>query len=195
MTNKKSQIKSCGSLLAAAALFIFAVIPTFGQTASDPPVASSSPAPSPTHSPETDEVQPEPVNYFFPDLAPDVTKYSSKYFDIRVAFAVLTDYTFIGQDSVSRAQVGPQASRFDLRAGRFGLSGQLKFKRPWTFLIGRDFNENRDDGDRVFDGLDYHLTIRFEKGPPHARKPKNFSYEMVGDAATSSAGALLIHSS
>jgi phosphate-selective porin OprO/OprP len=207
---KNCRYKSCGVLVAAAAFLIFASMPGFGQTGSPSPSPSASPAslaatpsPSPTPSParrrddappsitgdsdepETNTAQPAPVNYFFPDLTPGLTTYNNKYFSVRVAFAVFTDYTFIGQDSISRAQVGPQASKFDLRAARIGLTGQIKFKRPWTYVIARDFNENRVDGDRLFDGLDFYLTIPLWKKAriTLGKQKEPFIYEMVGDSA------------
>lgn len=197
MTKTKAQSNSWGSLVVTAAFMVFASMTAFGQS----PSPSPSPSPPPperdtkeAHAPiterdvdrpETNRNQPAPINYFFPDVAPGLTEYSNKYFAVRLGFAVLADYTVIGQDSTSRAQVGPQASKFDLRAARYGLAGQLKFKRPWTFFIGRDFNEHREDEDRLFDGLDYHLTIPLWRKAriTIGKQKETFIYEMVGDAA------------
>jgi phosphate-selective porin OprO and OprP len=186
-------------VVAAAALLIFACLPGFAQTASPSPGPSPSPTPKPsrTHErnepnitgdldhPETKASPPPPVDYIFPDLAPGVTTYNNKYFSVRVAFAVFTDYTVVGQDSISRGQVGPQASVFDLRAARIGLTGLIKFKRPWTYVIARDFNEHRQEGDRLFDGLDFYFTIPlWKKARVSIGKQKEpFIYEMIGDAA------------
>lgn len=193
---KNYREKLSGVLLVVTALLMFA-LSAFGQTIS--PSTSPSPSPSPTRKknesppsitgdadePETKVAPPAEVNYVFPDLAPGVTTHENKYFSVRVAFAVFTDYTVVGQDSISRSQVGPQASKFDLRAARIGLTGQIKFERPWTYLIARDFNENRQDGDRLFDGLDFHLTIPLWKKARivFGKQKEPFIYEMVGDAA------------
>jgi phosphate-selective porin len=197
------------ALAAALAFLIFACAPGLAQSDSATPVRSPLPVPSPTPSPspkpsptretneappsitgdadepETKAAKPAPVDYVFPDLPPGVTTEDNRFFSIRVAFAVFTDYTVVTQNSISRAQVGPQASNFDLRAGRIGLTGQFKFKRPWTYLIARDFNENRKDGDRLFEGLDFHLTIPLWKKARivFGKQKEPFIYEMVGDAA------------
>jgi len=197
LTIKNSNYKSGGVLVAAVAVLIFAALPVFSQAGSPSP--SPTPKPSLTRKkneslpsitgdpdePETKAAKPAPVDYIFPDLAPGVTTHSNKYFTVRVAFAVFTDYTLVGQDSISRAQVGPQASRFDLRAARLGFTGQFNFKKPWTFLIAGDFNEFRQQGDRLFDGLDFALTIPlWKKARISIGKQKEpFIYEMVGDAA------------
>jgi phosphate-selective porin len=192
-------------LAAAAAILIIASMPAFAQKGSAPPAATPSPTATPTpvrHEsepvpssesagedmtpiPAKGSDQPAPVDYFFSDAPPNATKYSNRFFDVRLGFAILTDYTFVFQNQANRAQVGPQASKFDLRAGRFVLSGQFKFKRPWTYVMGRDYNENASDEDRRFDYLDFYLTIPLWK---KARvtiglQKEPFIYEMVGDAA------------
>ena len=155
-------------LLGVAAFLFFIAIPVFGQSA----LSTATPSP------------PAP-DYFFPDVPPDVTKFDFKPFDIRLGFVVLADYTFIGQNSSSRAQVNPQASKPDLRAGRFGLTGQIKFKRPWTYLVAGDFNEVREDSDTLFEPLDVAVTIPLWKKAriTIGKQKEPFIYEMVGDAA------------
>lgn len=132
-----------------------------------------------------EEAQPEPVDYFFPDAPTEPLTFKNKLFNVRVGFAVLADYTFVGQNSISRAQVGPQASIFDLRAGRLLFSGQFNFKRPWTFTIGGDYDEHRNRGDRVFDVLDFSLTIPvWKKARLTLGKQKEpFIFEMVAVAS------------
>jgi phosphate-selective porin OprO and OprP len=163
---KNHRFIACKALLAAVTFLIFSVIPVSGQSSSS-------------------TMPPAEVDYFFPDMPPDVTKFDVRSFNIRVGFVVLADYTFIGQNSTSRAQVNPQASKPDLRAGRFALSGQIKFKRPWTYVIAGDFNEVREDSDKIFEPLDYALTIPlWKKARISIGKQKEpFVYEMVGDAA------------
>ena len=81
--------------------------------------------------------------------------------------------------------MNPQASKPDLRAGRFGLSGQIKFKRPWTYLIAGDFNEVREGSDTLFEPLDVAVTIPLWKKAriTIGKQKEPFIYEMVGDAA------------
>jgi phosphate-selective porin OprO and OprP len=201
VTKNKAQNRSRGGLVAAAAFLIFTSMQVFGQTGSASPTPSPSPSPTPRAekkeeppppTTESDEDEPPPgkesqapVNYFFPDLAPDATTFKNKLFTVRIGIAILYDYTLIGQNSTSRAQVGPQASIDDLRAGRLVFSGQFNFKRPWTYLIGGDFNEFRESGDRLFEGLDFSLTIPLWKKAriTLGKQKEPFIYEMVGDAA------------
>ena len=202
---KRGHHKFCVVVTAAVAFLIFGALPALSQIYTPSPSPSASPSPSPTPEPartrewnesppsitgdtdhpETTAARPAPLDYFFPDVKPGVTTHDNKYFSVRVAFAVFSDYTVVGQDSISRAQVGPQASKFDLRAGRIGLTGLIKFKRAWTYLIARDFNENRQEGDRLFDGLDFHFTIPLWKKARivFGKQKEPFIYEMVGDAA------------
>jgi phosphate-selective porin len=163
------RLGSCAALAAAAVFPILTSVPVFGQTEPAPPNPS-----------------PSPPSYFFPDLPPNATTYDNKAFSIRVGFAILVDYTFVGQDSASVEQVGEQPSKADLRAGRLVLSGQFKFRRPWTYVIGADYNEFRKtDEDQVFEGLDVHLTIPLwkEARVVIGKQKEPFVYEMVGDAA------------
>jgi hypothetical protein len=78
-------------VLGVVAFLFLIVIPIFGQSALSPTT------PSPAL--ENVAAPPTPVDYFFPDVPADVTKFDFKPFDIRLGFVVLADYTFIGQDS------------------------------------------------------------------------------------------------
>jgi hypothetical protein len=137
-----------------------------------------------TPTPAKRTAQPTPVNYFFPDAPPDATTWKNKFLSVRLGFAILTDYTRLPESGKPSAG-GAAGQQIDLRAGRFMLSGQFKFKRPWTYVMGRDYNENASDTDRRFDYLDFNLTIPLWK---KARitiglQKEPFIYEMVGDAA------------
>lgn len=198
---KKSCYKSCCALVAAAAFLIVASAVGFGQTGSASPVPSPSPSPSPARkgndalpptegdadepTPAKDAAQPARVDYFFPDLAPDATTFKTKLVDLRLGFAILTDYTVVGQNSLSRAQVGPQASVFDLRSGRFLLSGKINFKRPWSFSIAGDYDEHRDRGDRLFDFVDWAVTIPLWKKAriTLGKQKEPFIFEVIAVAA------------
>ena len=163
---------SAALLSANVALTAQTTSPQAAVQAAAPPPAQAAP-------------QVQPPDYFFPDAPPDATTYNNTRFSIRFGFAVLADYTFIGQNSPSIAQVGLQESSPDLRAGRLVLSGQLKFKRPWIYLIAGDFNEFREQDDRLFEGLDFALTIPLWKEARIVigKQKEPFVYEMIGDAA------------
>jgi len=173
-------------LVRAVAILFFAVMTALGQTPSPSPTQSPSPAATPvsTPTPEPSDA-PRPVDYFVPDLKDGLLRYNNKAFSLRVGFAVLADYAFFGENAIGREQVGPQASVFDLRAARIIVGGQIKFKRPWSYLIGADYDEHRNRGDHVFDILDLNVTIPlWKKARVTVGKQKEpFIFEMVAVAA------------
>ena len=113
------------------------------------PTPEPSPPITPTLTPD-DEIPIPQTRYFFSDFPPNKASWRTKYVDLNLAFAFLGDYTFVGQDEVSRSQVGPQASIGDLRAGRIVFFGQFKTKRPIGYFLAADFNEFRTPGQRLF---------------------------------------------
>jgi phosphate-selective porin OprO/OprP len=195
----------------AVFLFLFACISSVGQTsqssvtpaAKPTPFATPTPVrvPSPTPAPELDDdpdtaptstTTPKdkgllpPRKYFLRDVAKKLVITNNKYFSLQMNFGVLADFTFLGQDEKSKDQVGPQASKFDLRAARVVLAGFIKFKKPWTYFFMGDVNELRKEGDRVMDALDMWVSIPlWKKARVRIGKQKEpFIYEMVGDSAT-----------
>jgi len=149
------------------------------------PVTAASPTPTPTPEPDPDTPLLPPRGYFVRDASAKLVYFENKYFTFQANFGVLADYTFIGQDARSRSQVGPQASKFDLRAARVVLAGLIKFKRPWTYFFMGDINELRQEGDRVMDALDLYVSLPlWKKARLRVGKQKEpFIYEMVGDSA------------
>jgi hypothetical protein len=119
------------------------------------------------------------------DLSPTALVFVTRPVILKVAFAVLIDYHLLDQDPVNRAQVGPQASRIDVRAARVVFMGRFNFKRPWLYMFAADYHEDRKPGDKVFDILDFHLTIPIRKKARivFGKQKEPFIYEMVGDAA------------
>ena len=160
---------------------IFATIRTLAAQTASPPRPTQGEALPPTET----AVLAQPPDYLFPDAPPDATTYDNEFLRFRVGFAVLADYTVIGQDASSIEQVELQESAGDLRAGRLVLSGQFKFTRPWTYLIAGDFNEFRQSDDRLFEGLDFAVTIPLwkESRIVIGKQKEPFVYEMIGDAA------------
>ena len=120
-----------------------------------------------------------------PDLKDRATAFDNKAFNLRVGFAILADYHFIGQNATSLEQVGPQASVFDLRAGRVLVMGRIKFRKPWFYIFSADYDEKRNRGDHVFDILDLAVTIPLWKKSriPIGKQKEPFILEMVAVAA------------
>jgi hypothetical protein len=57
----------------------------------------------------------------------------------RLSFAALEDGAFFSQDAESKQQVGDLTSKALFRVDDLLLSGQLKFARPWTFVVGGSY--------------------------------------------------------
>jgi len=157
--------------------------PTSEPSATPTPETAASPTPTPEPDPDAPLLPPR--GYFVRDASPKLVYFENKYFSFQANFGVLADYTFVGQDDKSRTQVGPQASKFDLRAARVVLAGVIKFKRPWTYFFMGDVNELRKEGDRVVDALDLYVSIPlWKKARVRIGKQKEpFIYEMLGDSA------------
>ena len=177
-------------MIFAGVILIFTGMTGLGQSPSPSPTSAPSPSPSPLALPSATPTPepigaPTPVDYFIPDLAASATAFDNKAFNLRVGFAVLADYHFIGQDPISRQQVGPQASVFDLRAGRILVMGRIKFKKPWFYVFSADYDEKRNRGDHVFDILDLALTIPLWKKSriTIGKQKEPFIFEMVAVAA------------
>ena len=159
--------------------------PTPEHVSSPTPTPVTAASPTPTPEPDPDEPLLPPRGYLIRDASPKLVYFENKYFTFQANFGVLADYTFVGQDAKSRAQVGPQASKFDLRAARVVLAGLIKFPRPWTYFFMGDVNELRKQGDRVVDALDLYVSIPlWKKARVRVGKQKEpFIYEMIGDSA------------
>lgn len=124
-------------------------------------------------------------DYLLPDIDPKFLTYDGRVFSIKAGVALLYDYTFLSQDSASREQVGIQHDAADLRAGRVMLTGQIKFRRPWSYTLAADYNEGRQPEDRLFDGLDAYVTTPLwgDTRVSIGKQKEPFIYEMAGDAA------------
>ena len=124
-------------------------------------------------------------SYVLPDLKPGLTSYNGKYFNLRLSFAIIYDYSFFDQDQNSLAQVGEQEDQEDLRGGRYVFTTQIKFRKPWLIFLAGDFNEHREQGDQIFEGIDRYLMIPLwgDTKVSIGKQKESFVYEMVGDAA------------
>lgn len=124
-------------------------------------------------------------------VVPDVkgrkwTKAHNKLFTFQLGFAPIIDYNANWQDNDSKAQVGEQPSRFDLRSGRVMARGKINFKRPWNYLISVEYKGlDRTEDMNAFGLTDLKLVIPLDKHSELfvGKIKETFSYEMVGDAA------------
>ena len=67
------------------------------------------------------------------------------------------------QDDANTEQVGPQPTLVKWRAERINLVGQIKFKRPWTYQFGGNFNGLEADRGERWTWMDARLDIPVPK--------------------------------
>ena len=66
--------------------------------------------------------------------------WESKPFSVAFTFTPMFDISGLAQDAESEKQVGDQPVKGQMRAERVIFAGKLKFKRPWGFAFGWNFN-------------------------------------------------------
>jgi len=132
---------------------------------------------------------PNVVNYAIPDLkfkpAPGPEQ-QNKFFTIRPSFAYLEDFTYIDQDDDSIAQVGDQASQWQLRSARLSFLGTFGRDYKVSYQVGGEYQGFDSEPDEHWTLTD--LALTFPIGGPQnkliiGKTKETFAYEMVGDAA------------
>ncbi len=170
-----------GSSLASAALAMLA--------------ASWIVAPAHAQSPESD-LTPESLAlaqdataFAIPDV-PDLTLQSVRIDDPHDRFAVkfglvaLMDYTSFDQDDASRAQVGNQEDKFEVRAARLMARGHFEAWRRWNYVFSYEYKGFDQTSEDDWSATDVKVSTDTRLGTLTIGKTKEFfAYEMVGDAA------------
>jgi len=126
-------------------------------------------------------------SYWLPDVqSKRWTRGGNKLFTFQLGLVPILDYNLNVQDEDSKAQVGEQESRVDIRSARIMGRGKINFKRPWGYLVSMEYKGlDRTEDMKPFGFTDVKLVI------PAGKKSElwvgyikeTFSYEMVGDAA------------
>jgi phosphate-selective porin len=89
--------------------------------------------------------------------------WENKVFTTTFVFTPIWDWTAFSQDDASKAQVGEQAGGNEWRAERVNFAGQLKFKTPWRWQIGGNYNGTEDtNGDSIA-----FMDVRLDIPVPH----------------------------
>jgi phosphate-selective porin OprO/OprP len=63
----------------------------------------------------------------------------TSWISVRLTFAALEDGAFYSQDPTSKRQVGSLTPEGLFRVDDLLLSGQIKFARPWTYVVGGNY--------------------------------------------------------
>ena len=144
-----------------------------------------------SQSPESDlpagaKPLPEPSGgYALPDAsqkALSAANVDRHLFSINVGFAMMLDYSSIGQDAASIEQVGVQHDKAELREARVTNRGDLRLLGGWHYQVNLQFKGlDRDPTDNGHWTLnDVSLAHDFAFGTLTFGKIKQtFSYEMV----------------
>jgi phosphate-selective porin OprO/OprP len=158
------------------------------------------PARAAAQSPESEAAPPrgsfEPGTIPAPDkpfIVPDVpasvessTQVRSHWFTLKPGLVLLFDYSAIGQDDRSEADVGPIESQFDVRSARAMLRGTLGSGYKVNYLVAGEYRGFETSPDTDWNMTDVSLT--FPLGTEYVKltagkTKETFGYEMVGDAA------------
>ncbi|MFY8207523.1 MAG: porin, partial [Arenimonas sp.] len=132
---------------------------------------------------------PTEVDYAVPDLKtqPNGGMHQiNDYFSIKPTLALLEDFTYIDQDADSIAQVGDQASQWQVRSARLTLVGSIGKDYKVSYQFGGEYKGFDTDPVQTWQLTD--LSFTFPIGGPHnkltiGKTKEPFNYEMVGDAA------------
>jgi phosphate-selective porin len=163
----------CHIPVAVAALSLFGAGGAHGQSPESDLPAGAEPAPSP------------PGGYALPDPSQEalsVADIDRDLFSIKLGFVMMLDYSSIGQDQASIAQVGVQHDKAEIREARITNRGDLRFLGGWQYQVNLQFKGlDRDPTDTGHWTLnDVSLAHDFAFGTLTFGKIKQtFSYEMV----------------
>jgi phosphate-selective porin OprO/OprP len=83
----------------------------------------------------------------------------TSWMTVRLGFAALEDGAFFSQDAESKQQVGNLPSKALFRVDDLLLSGQLKFARPWSFVVGGNYKGLDPTSDRGWTTTYVYLAI------------------------------------
>lgn len=132
---------------------------------------------------------PTEVDYAIPDLkitpAPSAEQ-ADRFFTFRSSVALLQDFTYIDQDDDSIAQVGDQASQWQVRSARLSFIGTFGRDYKVAYQFGGEYKGFDTEPEQSWQLTD--LAFTFPIGGPQnklivGKTKEPFSYEMVGDAA------------
>ncbi|MFM1988355.1 MAG: hypothetical protein RJA99_1312 [Pseudomonadota bacterium] len=114
------------------------------------------------------------------------TRVETRGFTLKPGLVLLGDYTLFSQDAASRAQVGEQADRGQLRAARLLFRGTIGTGYVVRYLVAGEYKGFDGAAEHDWDMTDVSLTFPL-RGPDTTltvgKTKQPFVYEMVGDAA------------
>lgn len=132
---------------------------------------------------------PVDVNYALPELSiksATSAEQADRFFTFRTSLALLQDFTYINQDDDSIAQVGDQASQWQVRSARLSFLGTFGRDYKVSYQFGGEYKGFDTEPEQSWQLTD--LAFTFPIGGPQnklivGKTKEPFAYEMVGDAA------------
>jgi phosphate-selective porin OprO/OprP len=85
--------------------------------------------------------------------------FSNRALTARWGWMLLFDGLAMRQDSINEQQVGHVPAKGEPRADRFFLGGELKFRKPWKYFFGANFNGLDAPAGAKFSWLDIAVDI------------------------------------
>ena len=85
--------------------------------------------------------------------------FDNRAFSGRFGWMLIMDGLAMTQDSVNERQVGRVSSEIEPRADRFVLGGEIKFRKPWKYSLGANYNGLDAEPDAKFSWMDISVDI------------------------------------
>src|SRR4051812_44727658 len=85
--------------------------------------------------------------------------FDNKATSAKWGWMLMFDGLAMTQDAVNEQQVGHVPAKGEPRADRFYIGGQIKFRKPWTYFVGTNYNGLDAEPDARFSWMDIALDI------------------------------------
>jgi phosphate-selective porin OprO and OprP len=88
-------------------------------------------------------------------------QWENRAFTSQLGLLFIYDGAVFSQDADSKSQVGDQVNDTEWRAERLLVSGQLNFSRPWSYILGANYNGLDAENPDRWSILDLRIDIPF----------------------------------
>ena len=110
---------------------------TFTAQTTSPPSPADSGTPSPARA--ASEVQP-PAPEKKESFEDKWLSFGNKAISAKWGWMLMFDGLAMTQNSVNEQQVGHVPAKGEPRADRLYIGGEIKFRKPWTYFVGTNYN-------------------------------------------------------
>lgn len=159
----------CSSRLTRSFILLLLLIVSksiWSQTANEPALVVSAKATDVSAGSSSDTEQPKMEQTIPVSEKPTMTapkkqwnQWENRAFTFGIYLAGLADISAVVQDKTNKAQVGGVPLKTAWRAERLMFAGALKFKTPWSYILGANFNGIDAPVGERFTWMDVRLDI------------------------------------